>query len=424
MLISDPLLDFEYIYKDKSEGVLLEYTKPNYIKTVLINDKPWEGECNGYYSIIKNNHNIYHLYYKANKCAREPPPEWKHDHNGLIKHYNLFCLAISFDGIHFVKPKLDIIVNNTNIILNDNCCSNICPIYLQDDTYFAIGGLQVDSGGMFLYMSNDGINWIKKKKILDESKICSGWNHINHFDTLSTLVYDKYNKKFIIYTRHNQRTPCLRQIQYTTTTDFNDFKQCEKITFYNDCDIELYANHIIQYPDSPFYIGFPTIHNQEDYFKFSSIMFSRDGIKWTNPKINFFNQSKSNMSVYNFVENLDMNSYYLYNELILSKTIDCYSIPKHKFCFITGPPNIENYFILEYNLKNNDLYILAENNGYIIINILDSNKDIICCSPKIIEKDNNFVKIEWNKIEFNYNEKVQIKIIFYNAYIYSIKYTI
>ena len=131
MIITDPLLDFDYICKDKSDGVYFEYNKPNFIKTVLQNDMTWEGESNGYYSIIKDNDNIYKLYYRANKCSIIPPPEYHNDPHVFSKPYNILCLAISVDGINFEKPQLDIVLNNTNIILKDDCCHNICPIYIS-----------------------------------------------------------------------------------------------------------------------------------------------------------------------------------------------------------------------------------------------------------------------------------------------------
>ena len=125
MIITDPLLDFDYICKDKSDSVLFKFTKPELIKTVLINDKPYEGECNGYYTIIKDNDNIYKMYYRANKC----PIICSHESSAP---YNLLCIALSLDGIDFAKPELNFVTDNsnkTNIILQDNCCGNISPIY-------------------------------------------------------------------------------------------------------------------------------------------------------------------------------------------------------------------------------------------------------------------------------------------------------
>ena len=104
MIIVDPLLDFEFICKEKSDDIYFKYNKPKLIKTVLKNDFPWEGECNGYYSIIKDNNNIYKLYYRANKCSIRTGHEES-------TPYNLLCVALSVDGINFEKPKLDIVLN-------------------------------------------------------------------------------------------------------------------------------------------------------------------------------------------------------------------------------------------------------------------------------------------------------------------------
>ena len=416
MIIVDPLLDFEFICKEKSDDIYFKYNKPKLIKTVLKNDFPWEGECNGYYSIIKDNNNIYKLYYRANKCSIRTGHEES-------TPYNLLCVALSVDGINFEKPKLDIVLNNTNIILKDDCCSNICPIYLPEiNTYFSIGGVEFDSKGIFLYISENGIYWNKIKKIIDSNSLLKDWNHINHFDSLNTLIFDKYSKKYLIYVRHNQHLPRLRQIQYTTTTDFNNFTPFNKISFYNEGNIELYTNHIIQYPYSPFYIGFPTIHDEQTFKKFTSIMFSRDGIKWTNPKINFFVDDISNMCVYNFVEDPHKQSFYIYRELLSTNEIECYAIEKDKLGLITSNNNIENYFTIELILKTNKFFILTNINkdGYVFIEIYDKNNVLLCASPKIINTIDTFQ--EFIMEHLNINNVVKVKIIFLNAVINSIKY--
>ena len=180
---------------------------------------------------------------------------------------------------------------------------------------------------------------------------------------------------------------------------------------------------IIQYPDSPFYIGFPTIHNEETYIKYTSIMFSRDGIKWTNPIINFFNESLCHTCVYNFVEDLEMKKCYIYKELKNSNSaIECYAIQKHKFGLITSNDNLENWFTLELKLRNNNFYILTDiyKEGYVFIEIFDKNDVLLCISNKIINTYHDFQKILWNTI--NINDTVTVKITFLNAVIYCIKY--
>ena len=78
--------------------------------------------------------------------------------NGITTEASLYDFSpeqIISDAIHISYP-LGVYkkAEKTNIILKDDCCHNICPIYISySDTFLAIGGTKNDSGGIFLYQS-------------------------------------------------------------------------------------------------------------------------------------------------------------------------------------------------------------------------------------------------------------------------------
>ena len=152
---------------------------PNFIfeKIVLSNNiqkKIYEGESNNYYKIIKNKEEIL-IYYRAsnnkylidNKINIDP----KYDLEKL-------CIAKSKDGLNFNKVNIE----KNNIIMYNNFCHNFFPNYINGK-YLGLSGTNLNNNGLYLFNSENGINWKKGLKICDKDNILQYYKHKNHFDT-------------------------------------------------------------------------------------------------------------------------------------------------------------------------------------------------------------------------------------------------
>ena len=90
-MFTEPFL-FNKIILEKSENIIIDKNIPIFEKIVFKSDKPWEGEVNGYYTIIHNN-NEYIMYYRAS--------------NKIHKSFESVCIASSSDGLNFNKNNLN-----------------------------------------------------------------------------------------------------------------------------------------------------------------------------------------------------------------------------------------------------------------------------------------------------------------------------
>ena len=85
---------------DGNATVQIVSHKPQKKNIALLCDDEWEGECNGYGTVVKAPRG-YLMYYRA--------AVHKYDADGSgtrAKHTCVICVAESHDGIHFTKPDL------------------------------------------------------------------------------------------------------------------------------------------------------------------------------------------------------------------------------------------------------------------------------------------------------------------------------
>lgn len=426
-MLTEPFL-YKNIIKDKSDNIIYDINQPIFEKIVLEPDKSHEGASNGYYTIMLVN-NEYKLYYRsisldtyknAEKTEFYSTPEYT--------SYECFCLAVSNDGLNFKKKNYDIIEYNNsfnnNILKHDLFCHNFFPYYIEfQNKYIGISGTRNYNGGLHLFESYNGINWICVKMILNENYLLEGWWHSNHFDTHNCIIYNKKDKYYYIYVRDNKQNN--RFIQYTKTEDFNIFAKCENIKITDIDNLTIYSPGIFEYKNTNYFLSLPTIKGCDDFIKVTKILLvSVDGINWE--KINnypLFDES-NRMIVSGMVESLDKKKLYIYtHENLYEKNncIKCYSFEINRINKITS---INHGFITTNLIKliNNIIYVNfgTFDNGYIIIEIYNQSNELILNSYKISGNEYNYF-INWEN-NLDINEDCYIKFNMYNAYLYSFSY--
>jgi hypothetical protein len=411
----EPFL-FRDIISDKSDNIIIETNKPIFEKTVLKPDQPFEGASDGYYIIIYTK-NEYRLYYRGlpHDCWHDDS-HTKYYWTEELYPYENFCLATSNDGINF---------NKKTSLFKNNFCHNFFPYYLEkEEKYIGISGTHILASGLFLFLSDDGINWNQTKKIIDESNILLNIQHSNHFDSLNIIAYDKLTSIYYIYYRHNNINK--RLVQYTKTTDFNKFTKCKLVNMNNN-DLEIYSPNIFNYFNSNYLISIPVIKGPDDFIKnCNKLLISKDNINFNIIDNNLFDNNINMMSVHGIVSSIDKKKMYIYiqlNPTEKNQQIDCYSYQMHRINKITC--NEIGY------IKTNMIYLLTKNmslnfetfdNGYIIIEIYN-DIELILKSKKLIGNEFNF-NIHWIFEDIFIENNYYIKFILNKACLYSFTYNI
>ena len=173
------LLTDEYLIENK-EGLSFRYEKPEKLGMVIPFDQPWEKEGSLGLSCLDCGGKVM-LYYRGF------PGGDKSDNDSM----QTSCLAVSEDGVHFEKAKVDLIdydgIKENNIVRMDINCHNFAPFLdtspecRPEEKFKAIGGL-MSTGGLRAWSSPDGINW---KLMADDPVITDGI-----FDSMNMAFYD------------------------------------------------------------------------------------------------------------------------------------------------------------------------------------------------------------------------------------------
>jgi len=393
-MIKIPFLDFINI-ESKSKNIELKTNNPEKIKCVL--------KGNGsYYSIHQNDKNI-NLIYRVIKGADRYPNEET-------------CLVNSKDGLVFNNEK--------KIFKKLGISHNFFVIDKAIDSIIGIGGVYSSAAsrvnGISLYKTNNIGEWNIEKYnvILNKSKSLKQ-SYSTHFDSLNIIVYDYYNKEYKLYARYNRSTGN-RHVQISTSKDLINWSKCKSVNFdYNDSNV--YVPAVIQYPGSSLFLSFyGQQHGRHKKSTVTSIAFSYDGINFRCIKKHLITPFEGpNRAISSIVEKDD--TFIIYVHYFKIKELIAYQLRKDGFCCLyTNTCDTEEHIILKpivFESNNMKINFETKMNGYIKLIFYDNDE-------KIIEKTN---KISGNYIDYDLkinkkinNQKIKIKILMKNCFIYSI----
>ena len=412
--IIEPLLN-EDIIIEKSENIIFDINKPTFEKIVLQSDQPFEGETNGYYTIIYVN-NEYRLYYRGNPYKNIKDIKDFTKITETIHPYENFCLAISDDGLNF---------NTKKSLFKNDFCHNFSPCYLKEKNCFiAVSGIHYFNKGLFLFSSLDGLIWKKEKKIIDINNLLPGWYHQHHYDSLNCIIYNNKEDIYYIYYRHNNHK--VRQVQYTKTRDFVNFSKTKLLPLIDNTQI--YAPNIFNYFNSNYLFSIPTIANANDPFikNCNNLFISNDSITFKKIQSNLFDD-RIKMMVNGIVPSKDNTKMYIYIHVNLREVnncIECYSYPIHRIHKIICKENgfIKTKLISLLN-KNISINFETYEDGYIIVEIYDKKNNLILQSLKNNGNELNY-KINWEIDNLIISDDYYIKFVLNNACLYSFTYNL
>jgi hypothetical protein len=260
------LLFVDHRLIDRLDHTQLVLGQPQPKEIALRFDEPWEKAAN-YVTVLKDG-GIYRLYYRG--CAMTPDGEFD-------AHSEVTCYAESRDGITWTKPNLGLHEfkgsRDNNIILAPDLrriSHNFSP-FLDDrpgvpaaERYKAVGGVFDDNsghvvtrgekgraGGLFRYVSADGIHW----KIFSDEPIFSGYA----LDSLNCLAWVPSEKGYAIYLRTwseggTPEQPAFRgyrTVSRAVSPDFRTWTKPVRMSFGDSPPENLYTNGTHTYFRNP-----------------------------------------------------------------------------------------------------------------------------------------------------------------------------
>jgi hypothetical protein len=235
--------------------------RPTPQEIVLLHDAPWEGNTCGYHTIFWDE--VYHGgRYRMAYRGSDADPE-THEQS----HPQLTCYAESEDGIHWVKPALNLVEfqgsRANNVIWDGVGVHNFTPFIDRNPAcppsarYKAVGG-QKEVGGLFAFTSPDGIHW----SMLSETPIITQGT----FDSQNLAFWDAVRGEYRAYVRDFRSDDHaggeysgVRAIKTATSPDFLHWSEPVWLDYGDAPATHLYTNQIMPYPRAPhLFIGFPT----------------------------------------------------------------------------------------------------------------------------------------------------------------------
>ena len=252
----NPFWSDEIIDKEKTTAVL-SANKPERAEAVFTLDKPWEGNCCDFFSIVKEDGYL-RMYYES----------FNYPWTGPV----LLCYAESYDGGFTWERKnlgmyeyegskenniLFKIVDNFTVMKDPN---PNCP---PEQKYKALASASRSDGQpgneLELYACGDGIHF-EKLRVISRGLA---------YDTQNTLFYDRHTNKYYAYMRNyhdsrktlreNLNEKSVRGISVIESEDLVSWSEPAELDFCGGEDYPLYTNCISPYIyDDRYYVGFPT----------------------------------------------------------------------------------------------------------------------------------------------------------------------
>ena len=197
---------------DTLNGTTLQLHRPIYAGIVLQRELPWEGVFAFEYVTVLKDGDRYRLYYRTYPGGETA--------DGGTKE--MTCYAESSDGIHWVKPELDLFdvlgTKKNNVVLANMApyTHNFTPLLDTRpgvpavERYKALGGISPD--GLVAFVSADGLRW---KKLQEKPVLAyKGWA----FDSQNVAFWSPSENCYVCYFRIVPDG--MRAIARATSADF------------------------------------------------------------------------------------------------------------------------------------------------------------------------------------------------------------
>ncbi len=243
---------------EKMDGVELRLHEPTPREVVMVHDAPWEGNCTAHHTLFRDG-DVFRMYYGGHHYD-EKNPKMRHP---------VICLALSQDGIHWMRPELGLFEyegsKKNNIVWMGDVWSkqeqrdpfgifkDTNPDCMSDAQYKSVAR---GDDGVYALKSPDGIHW---SLMSEKPVIPKGWLSL---DSQNLSFWDATRSRYVCFLRAPRKPPGggngIRDVATCTSTDFLHWTE-PKLLEYPGAPLEhLYTNQIAPYYRAPhIFLGFP-----------------------------------------------------------------------------------------------------------------------------------------------------------------------
>ena len=224
-------------------GLELELHQPIDQGPIMYFDKPWEGPFSAYCTVIKDS-TRYRMYYRGLPTAGSDGSDRE-----------VTCYAESTDGLHWIKPTLDLFEvpgsGENNVILahaspvthNFSPFLDRNPLRENSEKFKALGGTR--KSGLIAYCSADGIHW---QRIQDSAVFSDGI-----FDSQNVSFWSDSENTYVCYFRTwtEDGYSGFRSVGRTTSKDFIQWSTPQSMIFGDTPFEHLYTQQTSPYFRAP-----------------------------------------------------------------------------------------------------------------------------------------------------------------------------
>ena len=405
----EPLVDNYLI--ERMSGLCFRGNTPVNRGKVLGFDEVWEGPGSLGMTVLQDEENI-KLYYRGFPALGE-------DDTSVMQ---TSCLSVSpiGDGLNFTPVPVNEIdyagYRENNIVKMDTCCHNFAPFYdtnpncKPDERYKAIGGI-IQTGGIFVYASPDGIHW---KQLTDHPVITKG-----AFDSMNMAFWDSTAGVYRCYNRYFERNAaypeswgrCARAIQSCVSTDFIHWSEPVANQYEDGITHQLYTNAVRPIPGAEhLLISLPMRfhptrkkvpeHGGSNDWSYNGasdvvLMTSRDGVFWDRALKDAWLAGSTHLHEWterNFItcggiiEHGD--DFLIYTEKNYRWDDDgiwAYSIPRYRFLSLYADASGGTMLTKLLDFRMDDIYLNFATSAYgsIVVRVLDMDGNVTFTSEEL-----------------------------------------
>ena len=325
------------------------------------------------------------------------------------------CLSVSEkgDGLYFTPCPVNEIdyagVKENNIVKMDTCCHNFAPFYdtnpacRPDERYKAIGGI-IQTGGIFVYASPDGIHW---KQLTDHPVITKG-----AFDSMNMAFWDSHAGLYRCYNRYFDCGGAYpdtwgggaRAIQSCVSTDFIHWSEPVYNRYAEGITDQLYTNatrpipgaeHILLSLPMRFHPTRKKVkeHGGSDNWSYNGasdlvLMTSRDGVFWDRTLKDAWLAGSTYLHEWterNFItcggiisSGEDFLFYTEKNYRWEDDGLWAYSVPRYRFLSLYADGEGGQVVTKPLSFRSDDIYLNFSTSayGYVLVKILDKDGNL------------------------------------------------
>ena len=265
----------KHLVETMTGAARLQLHHPRETEDLFVHNTPWEGNRSMYHTVFRDG-DIFRMYYRGSEITV--------DGKGYGIPYNVTCYAESRDGIHWRRPKLNLVSfrgsKDNNIILSGEIChafvpfKDANPLCPSRHRYKAIVPIYKPNRGLHVYSSPDGIHW---KPMTNKAVITTGY-----FDSQNLAFWDTVRRRYVGFHRALRGGPGMikppshesstKDVMTATSSNFLEWSDPHWLTYsperwtrFSARDtssspyVQLYTNQVQPYHRAPhIYLGFPT----------------------------------------------------------------------------------------------------------------------------------------------------------------------